>query len=99
MNPPLDFLLVCSEKSLQDFELSRLNRLANLRKQVHTIEDELRQAEAEAMLARWFMDYRDRLLAAGAADIAQTDPIQHSFEFAPPKSVLGPGPKRKAMTA
>lgn len=77
-NPPLDFLLVCSGMSLRDFELGRLNQIANIRKQLHAIEDQLRQVQAEAELARWLLEHREELLAAGAArGIA----LQHSFEF------------------
>jgi len=31
-NPPVDYLLLCSGISLGEFELSRLNQVANLRK-------------------------------------------------------------------
>jgi hypothetical protein len=99
-NPPLEFLLACSGISLRDFELSRLNRMANIRKQLHEIEDELRQVEAEASLARWLMEHRDDLLAAGAAT---GKVFQHSFEFisaaAAPPSPLAVHAGRKALRA
>lgn len=76
-NIPLTFLLVCSGTSLQEFELSRLNRIANLRKQLHIIQDELRQIEAEAMCARWLIEHRADLLSAGSVTV-----VQGEFEFA-----------------
>lgn len=95
--PPLDFLLVCSNTSLQDFELSRLNQATNIRKQLLATLDELRQVEAEAVLARWLMEHRAELLAAGASLCACKS--QHSFEFpAQPRSVERQ-PRRKAMRA
>ena len=90
--PPLDFLLVCSGISLRDFELNRLNLAANFRKTLIQIEDDLRQAEGEALLARWLIDYREELLSAGRAQ-----ELQASFEFrshaALPPAPPAPGPR------
>jgi hypothetical protein len=95
--PPLDFLLGCSNASLQDFELSRRNQANNIRKQILVTMDELRQVDAEADLARWLMEHRSELLAAGAS--LCTCKSQHSFEFpASPRSVE-PQPRRKALGA
>jgi hypothetical protein len=94
---PLEFLLVCSGTSLQDFELSRLNRMANIRKQLHVIQDELRQVEAEAILARWLIEHREELLAAGRERASQ-----HLFKFAgaPPQPASSSArPERKALGA
>jgi hypothetical protein len=91
-NPPLEYLLACSEKSLQDFELNRLNHAANIRKQMQINQEEMRQADAEAALARWLMEHRAELLAAGAMTMLPVNCTcgsvkqiaQHSFEFVPP---------------
>lgn len=72
----IDFLLSCSDISLGDFELSRLNRVSNLRKQLRAIEDELLREEAEAMLARWLIENRGALVAIGRAGA-----LQESFNF------------------
>jgi hypothetical protein len=80
MKPPIEYLLVCSGISLRDFELNRLNAAANLRKQIIKMEDDLRQAMAEAELARWLMEHREVLLSAGAPTV-----FQASFEF--PKQI------------
>jgi hypothetical protein len=58
-----DFLLVCSERSLNDFELARLNTAANLRKQIRELETELLKMEAEALVARWLIERRHELEA------------------------------------
>ncbi len=85
MKPPIDFLLVCSNSSLKDFELNRLNFAANLRKDALAIEDQIRQAEAEATFARWLSDYREDLITAGAAR-----QFQASLQF----PALAAGPAR-----
>jgi hypothetical protein len=90
--PPLDFLLVCSGLSLREFELNRQTQAANLRKQIRPIEDELRQAEAEAVLARWLMEYRDVLLAAGHAAA-----FQATFEFQPFAAMPAGAPPTKIV--
>jgi hypothetical protein len=61
-DPPLAFLTECSGKSLGEFLLSRLNRSANLRKQIHALEDALRIAESEAIFARWLIQHRGELI-------------------------------------
>lgn len=71
---PVDYLMMCSGVSLYDFELSRLNQAANLRKNLIQIQDELLQTEAEALVARWLIDYRNSLPGA-------RPPFQASFEF------------------
>jgi hypothetical protein len=74
--PPFDFLHLCSGVSLQDFELDRLNQVANLRKDLEVIQDALLQAESEALLARWLIDYRNKLISAG-----RVQELQASFDF------------------
>jgi hypothetical protein len=107
-NPPFEYLLVCSAKSLQDFELSRLNHAANIRKQLQPIQNELLQAESEALMARWLIEHRAELLAAGAMTMpppgctcgSVKQIVQNSFEFlplpAPPVSVTSAGMQVKS---
>ena len=40
LNPPSDFLRVASSASLQSFELARLNRAANLRREIAALIDQ-----------------------------------------------------------
>jgi hypothetical protein len=51
---PLNFLLGCSEKSLGNFELTRLGEVADLRKELHAILDRLIDQMSQAALAAWF---------------------------------------------
>lgn len=74
--PPVDFLLTCSELSLSDFELSRLNRAANLRKQARELHMQLLAAEAEAVFARWLIVHCGTLVALG-----RTGALQKSLDF------------------
>jgi hypothetical protein len=55
---PLDYLATCSKPSLEAFELGRLNRAANLRKELRDILEAWIQAEGEARLARWLLEGR-----------------------------------------
>lgn len=62
--PDLNFLFEVSVRSLQEVELAALNRSANLSKAVKQELDLWVEKEAEAMLARWFLDNREALLQA-----------------------------------
>src|SRR5271168_3076964 len=57
---PVQYLLECSQMSLEDFELARLDRAANLRKQLRDIAEEWIEAEVEAQLAHWVRRSRRR---------------------------------------
>jgi hypothetical protein len=65
--PPISFLLEASPTSLQDLELASLNRSANLGKAVKSELQMWIEQSAAAMLARWMIENREALLAAGAA--------------------------------
>ncbi|MGB8592700.1 MAG: hypothetical protein WA755_04550 [Candidatus Acidiferrales bacterium] len=56
--PPFHYLGTCSKISLESFELSRLNRVANLRRELQETADEWIEAEVEARLARWLLEHR-----------------------------------------
>lgn len=73
---PADFLLVCSERSLGDLELSRLNSAANLRRQMKLLESEILKLEAEALVARWLRENRQELLELG-----RTGGLQETLQF------------------
>lgn len=60
---PFQYLLECSQMSLEDFELARLDRAASLRKQLRDIAEEWVEAEVEAQLARWVRENRGRSAA------------------------------------
>jgi hypothetical protein len=60
--PPLEYLLRCSEPSLEGIELSELNHAANLRRKsselLARILDQWVEAEVQARLARLIRDAR-----------------------------------------
>lgn len=51
---PLNFLLGCSEKALGEFELARLNEVANLRNEMQAVLDRILDQMSQAALAGWF---------------------------------------------
>ena len=57
-HPPLESLLRFSQNCLEGFELSRLNRIANLRKEFQEILAEWIEFEIEARFARWLLERR-----------------------------------------
>ncbi len=52
----VEYLLRCSKPSLESFELSRLNQIANLRKELRSLVEAWIDAEVEARLARWILE-------------------------------------------
>jgi len=65
--PPLDYLLTCSSAGLESFEMSRLNRIANLRRELRDVLDDWMEAEVNARVARWLLECkRSESRAAGA---------------------------------
>ena len=52
--PPVQYLAGASEISLESFELARLNRIANLRKELHQVMEEWIEAEVEGFQANIF---------------------------------------------
>ena len=69
--PPWEFLLSASRNSLQNYELSRLSHVANLRKEIGALLDLWIEENSAAMLARWLMDHGERTQQAadGAAPV------------------------------
>jgi hypothetical protein len=49
-------LAECSKPTLESIELARLNRAADLRKEMQEVTDEWIEAQAEARLARWLIE-------------------------------------------
>jgi hypothetical protein len=51
---PINFLLTCSDSTLDTYELARLAEIANLRAELHEILDRVIDTGSQAALARWF---------------------------------------------
>jgi hypothetical protein len=81
-HPPLESLRKLSQNCLEGFELSRLNRISNLRKEFREVLDEWTEFEIEARFARWLLEYR-RLRDFGSPPIQTVVPA-----FAPPEIAL-----------
>jgi hypothetical protein len=52
---PLEYLFTSSDASIESFHLSRLNAVANLRKELHEIFEEWVEAEVQARPAQWLL--------------------------------------------
>jgi hypothetical protein len=81
-HPPLESLLTFSQKCLEGFELSRLNRISILRKEFLEIVEERIEFEIDARLARWTAEARQAIGAGCDAD--QTN----AFELVAPEFAL-----------
>lgn len=57
----LAFALACSIRSLEEYELSRLNHAALIRKELRALLDALVDEEVAADKARWLLENRDKL--------------------------------------
>jgi hypothetical protein len=77
--PPWDYLHDASISSLESFELTRLNHVANLRREMVSLLDQWVEDAAQALLARWILD--DRALTRPVAP--EVSP-QASLPFAKP---------------
>ena len=71
---PFEYLLTSSGASIESFHLSRLNAVANLRKELHELFEEWVEAEVQARLAQWLLARKnsENLAAAGSITIAST---------------------------
>jgi hypothetical protein len=67
---PLEYLATSSEASIESFHLSRLNAVANLRKELHEIFEEWVEAEVQARLAQWLLARKNPEHGADAAFVA-----------------------------
>jgi len=72
---PFEYLLTSSSASIESFRLSRLNAVANLRKELHELFEEWVEAEVQARLAQWLLARKnsENLAAAGSITIASTE--------------------------
>jgi len=60
-HPPLESLLTFTQKCLEGFELSRLNRISILRSEFLEIFEERVECEIDARLARWIFEARQAI--------------------------------------
>lgn len=110
LTPRLNFLLGCSEKDLNSFELARLAEVANYRAELHTILDKLIDEMAQAAVAGWFRQTnRDALVQAIQSPEEHIAEIlawakerirngQRSEDELVPRTLLAPGAAHLAAT-
>jgi hypothetical protein len=93
-----NFLLTCSDNVLAQYELARLDEIADLRAQLHEILFRLEDLGVQAIAARWFRNAdRQALKEALEADI---DPVAIARERAharPKRKRDRGGPERSAL--
>lgn len=68
---PLEYLESCSRAGLQSFMLSRMEHVANLKRERRQLEDQILAAEAEALYARHLLDTWERRIELGRIDALQ----------------------------
>lgn len=56
--PPVEYLRDCSSTSLRYFEMSKLEHVANLRRELAVLLDEMMEESALALFARWMLEGR-----------------------------------------
>jgi len=56
--PPVDYLRECSNTSLRYFEMSKLEHVANLRRELAVLLDQMMEESALALFARWMLEGR-----------------------------------------
>lgn len=56
--PPVDYLRECSSTSLRYFEISKLEHVANLRRELTVLLEEMTEEAALALFARWMLEGR-----------------------------------------
>jgi hypothetical protein len=66
-SPPLEYLLTSSQSGLENFGLGRMNKIANLRHEIHDVVEEWIEAETQYRLARWILECRRSQDAASGA--------------------------------
>jgi len=76
--PPWEFLLTASRNTLSSYELSRLAHASNLRKEISSLLDQWMDENANALVARWLIEQRERTVHAAdslpAPDQAASEP-------------------------
>jgi len=80
---PLEYLVTSSLTSLEAFELTRLNRAANLRKEVRDVLEEWLQTEIDARLARWILECRRAKYPEPEFHVAPSKAVRFGYRAEP----------------
>ena len=79
---PLEYLFTSSEASIESFHLSRLNTVANLRKELNEIFEEWVEAEVQARLAQWLLARKNPRDASSASSLVTDSEERPTFRAA-----------------
>jgi hypothetical protein len=71
--PPLEYLVTSSQAGLENFELGKMNQIANLRKELGDLIEEWIEAETQSRLARWILECRRTQDAAARTQMSERD--------------------------
>jgi hypothetical protein len=59
--PPMQYLRECSDNSLRHYEVVKLEHVANLRRELRVLWDEMLEESSLALLSRWMLEHRSYL--------------------------------------
>ena len=59
--PPMQYLRDCSDSSLRHYEVVKLEHVANLRRELRVLWDEMLEESSLALMARWMIEHRSYL--------------------------------------
>lgn len=71
--PPLEYLVTSSQAGLENFQLCKMNKVANLRRELRDVVEEWIEAEIQSRLARWILECRRTQDAAAHARTSEVD--------------------------
>lgn len=71
--PPLEYLVTSSQAGLENFELGKMNQIANLRKELRDLVEEWIETEIQSRLARWILECRRTQDAAVETQTSEGD--------------------------
>jgi hypothetical protein len=74
--PPLEYLVTSSQAGLENFQLGKMNKIANLRKELRDVVEEWIEAEIQSRLARWILECRRTQDAAAHATSEIDTPLR-----------------------
>jgi hypothetical protein len=87
VTPPLEYLITSSQTGLENFDLGRMNAIANLRKELRELVEEWIEAETQSRLARWILECRRTQEASSDQDSSELSRIlpaeQNTSNFLP----------------
>ena len=93
---PLEYLFTSSEASIESFHLSRLNTVANLRKELNEIFEEWVEAEVQARLAQWLLARKNPQDTSSATSLVIDSEDRPTFRAAETPSTKRTAPRTAA---